>query len=75
MKLNKNSINKLIASKFDLLGSSNNIYINTLKNNESKSKNLKINSFNIKKLDINEENIKKYKTRKIIEKIIKSKIE
>ena len=51
-------------NKINKINGSNNIYINTLKNNESKSKNLKINSFNIKKLDINKEYIKKYKTRK-----------
>ena len=51
-------------NKINKINGSNNIYINTLKNNESKSKNLRLNSFNIKKLDINKENIKKNKTRK-----------
>ena len=51
-------------NKINKINGSNNIYINTLKNNESKSKNLRLNSFNIKKLDINKEYIKKNKTRK-----------
>ena len=51
-------------NKINKINGSNNIYINTLKNNESKSKNLILNSFNIKKLDINKEYIKKNKTRK-----------